>query len=84
MKKLSFNLKQTVESLLAKLADRARDVVERRYGLYGSGGERLTLEAIGQIYKITRERVRQIENFALHTIRESAEYKKAKTAIDEL
>ena len=54
--------------LLATLpAKRMRDVVERRYGL--KGGHRATLEAIGGIYKITRERVRQIERDAMSRLR---------------
>ena len=42
---------------------RMRDVLEKRFGLRGS--KKLTLEAIGREYKITRERVRQIEADAL-------------------
>lgn len=43
-----------------------RDVLERRFGL--KGGKKATLEAIGKEYKITRERVRQIEADALKQI----------------
>lgn len=42
---------------------RMRNVMEKRFGL--KGGHRFTLEAIGKEYKITRERVRQIEADAL-------------------
>lgn len=42
---------------------RMKDILERRFGL--KGGRRQTLEAIGREYKITRERVRQIEADAL-------------------
>jgi DNA-directed RNA polymerase sigma subunit (sigma70/sigma32) len=38
----------------------------------------MTLEAIGKKYNITRERVRQIENHAVATIRKSKEYQKEK------
>ncbi|MFY9463097.1 MAG: sigma factor-like helix-turn-helix DNA-binding protein [Candidatus Sungiibacteriota bacterium] len=48
-------------------AKRMRDVVERRFGL--KGRPRATLEAIGGIYKITRERVRQIERDAMSRLR---------------
>ncbi|MBA3706148.1 MAG: hypothetical protein H0W84_09685, partial [Bacteroidetes bacterium] len=54
-----------------------------RYGL-GKDPERMTLEAIGKKYNITRERVRQIENHAILTIRKSKEYTKEKKAFDEL
>ena len=46
---------------------RMRDVVERRFGL--RGGNAHTLQAIGKEYKITRERVRQIEYEALKQLR---------------
>lgn len=50
--------------VLEGLADRERDVLERRYGLLGDG-TMYTLAAIGDRYHITRERVRQIETLAL-------------------
>ncbi len=53
-----------LETLPAK---RMRDVVERRFGL--KGRHRATLESIGGIYKITRERVRQIERDAMSRLR---------------
>ncbi|MEK7074256.1 MAG: sigma factor-like helix-turn-helix DNA-binding protein [Patescibacteria group bacterium] len=46
---------------------RMRDVVEKRFGLRGGGAH--TLQAIGKEYKITRERVRQIEYDALKQLR---------------
>ncbi len=53
--------------LMTLPAKRMRDVVERRYGL--KGRHRATLESIGGIYKITRERVRQIERDAMSRLR---------------
>ncbi len=79
---LSFKPKDATKKLLAVLADRAKDIVVKRYGL--KDAERLTLEAIGQEYNITRERVRQIENFALNTIKRSDEFPKLKEAFEEL
>lgn len=59
---------QAAKALLHRLpAKRMRDVVERRFGL--KGGERETLEEIGKEYRITRERVRQIEADALRRLR---------------
>lgn len=46
---------------------RMRNVIEKRYGL--KGGRKKTLEAIGAEYRITRERVRQIEAAALKNLR---------------
>jgi hypothetical protein len=72
---ISFKPKQITKTLLAVLPERARDVLEKRYGLRPDG-EVFTLEAIGQSYGITRERVRQIENYGITAIQKSEEYKK--------
>lgn len=72
---ISFKPKQITKALLGVLPDRARDVLEKRYDLNGHG-DSLTLEAIGQSYGITRERVRQIENYGIQSIQRSEEYKK--------
>lgn len=80
---LSFKPKQAVKRLLDCLPDRAREVVISRYGL-GKEGKRMTLDAIGKVYHITRERVRQIENYALSNIRKSEEYKREKIIFSEM
>lgn len=80
---ISFKPKQIVKRLLSSLPDRAREVITFRYGL-GSDTRRMTLDAIGKKYNITRERVRQIENYALGMIRKSDEYKLEKAAFSEL
>ncbi len=80
---VSFKPKSSVKRLLSALPDRARDVVVNRYGL-GESAKKLTLEAIGKKYGITRERVRQIENYALASIRKSDAYTKEKPAFTEL
>ena len=72
---ISFKPKQVTKALLETLPERARDVLEKRYGL-GKDGETFTLEAIGQSYGITRERVRQIENYGIQSIQKSDIYKK--------
>ncbi len=72
---ITFKPKQVTKSLLGVLPERARDVLTKRYGL-GPDGETATLEAIGQSYGITRERVRQIENYGIQSIQKSEEYKK--------
>lgn len=72
---ISFKPEQVTATLLEVLPDRARDVIEKRYGL-NKEGETFTLEAIGQSYGITRERVRQIENYGIQSIQKSDVYKK--------
>lgn len=56
-------LARTVAGLVKSLNPRNRDIVSRRFGL--KSGTKETLESIGTSYSITRERVRQIEEFAL-------------------
>jgi len=72
---ITFKPKQITKGLLDVLPERARDVLEKRYGL-GPDGETYTLEAIGKSYGITRERVRQIENYGIQSIQKSDTYKK--------
>lgn len=83
MATITFKPKQTTRRLLAVLPDRARDVLINRYGL-GKSTEKMTLDAIGKIYGITRERVRQIENYAIANIRKADAYKAEKAAFTEL
>lgn len=83
MNTLSFKPKQITKKLLSILPERSRDVLVSRYGL-GTAAEKMTLEAIGKLYHITRERVRQIENYALSAIRKSEEYKKSRAIFEEL
>lgn len=82
-KSISFKPKQVTKRILSGLPDRASKVVISRFGL-GDKPERMTLEAIGQTYGITRERVRQIENAALALIRKSENYKNEKATFEEL
>lgn len=80
---ITFKPKQTVKRLLSSLPDRAREVLVFRYGL-GSDTKRMTLDAIGKKYGITRERVRQIENYGIANVRKSEEYKQEKAAFAEI
>ncbi len=80
---LTFKPKDVVKKLLSPLSTRARDVLIKRYGL-GKNSKRMTLESIGEEYKITRERVRQIENFALQAIKKAEPYKKSAEYFEEL
>lgn len=70
---LSFSAKNVTKELLSGLPERSRRVLTDRFGLSGKGESR-TLDAIGQEYGITRERIRQIENHGLTTVRESGVY----------
>ena len=80
---IKFKPKQASKKLLSALSDRSKEVMESRYGLR-KNSERMTLEAIGQHYGITRERVRQIENHSITAIRKSKYYTEEKAVFDEL
>jgi hypothetical protein len=79
---ITFKPKAVSKKLLTTLNPRTREIVVNRYGLEKEN--RMTLEAIGKTYDITRERVRQIENFALASIKKSKEYKEHSFVFDEL
>lgn len=80
---LSFKPKDMAKRLLAPLSPRIKEILLRRYGL-GADTKRATLESIGSGYQITRERVRQIENFGLAAIRKAKTYNPADPAFLEL
>ncbi len=60
-------LREDLENVLDTLSTRERDVLRLRYGL--DDGRMKTLEEIGQIFNVTRERIRQIEAKALRKLR---------------
>jgi RNA polymerase primary sigma factor len=60
-------LKDQVRSALSALTDRERQVLELRYGLID--GKDHTLEEVGKYFRVTRERIRQIEAKALRKLR---------------
>jgi len=80
---LSFKPKEVTKHLLSTLTKRGQDVLSSRYGL-GPKAAKLTLDAIGKKYNITRERVRQIENHSLAAIRKSKSYKDSEAIFAEL
>jgi hypothetical protein len=61
------NAIQIVNGIFSDLMERERDILTRRFGLDGDKHE--TLEKIGQLHKLTRERVRQIENASIKKIK---------------
>ncbi len=81
--KAGFKPKNIVRRLLSSLPERSRIVLEARFGL-GQDPERVTLESIGKRYDITRERVRQIENHALNSLKKSPAFAEAHAAFEEL
>ena len=58
---------EVLDTILGTLEDREGDVIKYRYGLMD--GEPRTLEEVGQIFGLTKERIRQIEAKALRKLR---------------
>jgi RNA polymerase primary sigma factor len=63
-------LREHLEAVLSTLGERERKVVQLRYGL--DDGRPRTLEEIGRIFGVTRERIRQIESKTLNKLRDHA------------
>ncbi|MFD7133972.1 sigma-70 family RNA polymerase sigma factor [Streptomyces sp. NPDC059894] len=63
-------LREHLEAVLSTLGERERKVVQLRYGL--ADGRPRTLEEIGRIFGVTRERIRQIESKTLNRLRDHA------------
>ncbi|WP_326795776.1 RNA polymerase sigma factor [Streptomyces sp. NBC_01808] len=63
-------LREHLEAVLSTLGERERKVVQLRYGLID--GRPRTLEEIGRIFGVTRERIRQIESKTLNKLRDHA------------
>jgi RNA polymerase primary sigma factor len=62
------NLREATDSALQSLSPREQQIVRMRYGLNETGKE-YTLQEVGEIFQVTRERIRQIEEKALMKLR---------------
>jgi RNA polymerase primary sigma factor len=62
------NLKERLAEVLSSLSHREREILRLRYGL--SDGYSYTLEEVGKIFSVTRERVRQIESKAVRKLQQ--------------
>ena len=67
-------LAEALKEILGTLTEREADVLRMRFGMYD--GRTHTLEEVGQIFGVTRERIRQIENKAIRTLRHPSRAKK--------
>ena len=74
---IHINLREQIEEALKSLTEREAKVLKMRFGL-GDGNEH-TLEEVGQQFKVTRERIRQIEAKALRKLKHPSRSKKLKS-----
>lgn len=61
------SMSNDIKAVINQLEDREAEIIHLRFGL--DGNHPLTLEEVGEKFDITRERVRQIQNIAIHKMR---------------
>ncbi len=61
------SMSNDIRDIISQLEDREAEIIQLRFGL--NGEHPLTLEEVGEHFNITRERVRQIQNIAIHKMR---------------
>lgn len=79
---IHINLKEQIENALKTLTEREAKVLKMRFGL-GDGNEH-TLEEVGQQFKVTRERIRQIEAKALRKLKHPSRSRKLKSFTNDM
>jgi RNA polymerase primary sigma factor len=72
-------MKEDLRKTLDGLPDRERKIIELRYGL--SGNDPMTLEQVGQVFGVTRERIRQME---IRTLRRLQKFRMARALQDAI
>ena len=74
-------LKAQISEALGTLSDRERKVLELRFGLVD--GKTRTLEEVGEQFKVTRERIRQIEAKALRKLRQPSRSRRLRDYLED-
>ena len=74
-------LREQLSSVLESLTPREQQVLRLRFGL--DDGRTRTLEEVGQVFGVTRERIRQIEAKALRKLRHPSRSKKLKDFLEQ-
>ena len=73
-------LKDRIEQVLKTLTYREREIIKLRYGI--GDGYTYTLEEVGRIFKVTRERVRQVEAKAIRKLQHPVRARKLEGFLD--
>ena len=76
------NLRSDLDQMVNSLDKREADILRMRFGL--DGHDELTLEEVGRKFKVTRERVRQLQNLALQKIRKLMAHNEAQRSVEEI
>lgn len=74
-------LKDKIDTVLKTLTYREREIIKLRYGI--GDGYTYTLEEVGRIFKVTRERVRQVEAKAIRKLRHPVRARKLQGFLDQ-
>ena len=77
---MNLSLKEKMASVLRKLSPREERVIRMRFGF--EDGNPHTLEEVGQVFAVTRERIRQIEAKALRKLRHSSRSNLVRTFLE--
>ena len=75
-------LKDRIEEVLKTLTYREREIIKLRYGI--GDGYTYTLEEVGRIFKVTRERVRQVEAKAIRKLQHPVRARKLEGFLDSM
>jgi RNA polymerase primary sigma factor len=76
------NLRSDLNQMIESLDRREADILRMRFGL--DGHDELTLEEVGRKFKVTRERVRQLQNLALQKVRKLMAKNEAQRSVEEI
>jgi RNA polymerase primary sigma factor len=77
---ISLNLKDQMASMLKTLTPREEQIIKMRFGM--EDGSEHTLEEVGHVFDVTRERIRQIEAKALRKLRHPSRSRRFRTFLD--
>lgn len=78
------HMRERVAEVLETLTPREREIVKARFGMEEYGGVPQTLAEVGQVFKVTRERIRQIEAKALKKLRHPTRMKRLEGLIERV
>ena len=79
---MSANVQERIAHMLRTLSPREEKIIRMRFGM--EDGSEHTLEEVGRVFSVTRERIRQIEANALRKLRHPSRSQKLKSFFDDV